>query len=101
MLQPGKCLFPVFHPQVGIYKSASRNIAFLPALLQFVEEPKCIFATPGMSVRPDEHTYDTGATVGDGNRLLQNRNCILGLTFGDERETEIPKGTCRVRLHCQ
>jgi hypothetical protein len=51
----------------------------LPAPLQLREEPKGIRASPGVGIRPDQHTDDPWAAVGYRNRLFQNRNRFLAL----------------------
>ena len=67
--KPGKRLVVFTETQITVHKGRSRNITYLPAPLQLREEPKAIWASPGVGIRPDQHTDDPWAAVGYRNRL--------------------------------
>jgi hypothetical protein len=62
-LKPRKCLIVVAKPQISIHKGAGRNVASLPTLFQFSEEPKRIGSSPGVGIRPDQRTDNPWAAI--------------------------------------
>src|SRR5260370_33034501 len=71
-LKPGKCLVVVAESQISVHKGGSRNVPGLLAFFQFLEEPKCISASPGVGISPHQHPNNAWATGRNRNRLLQN-----------------------------
>jgi hypothetical protein len=100
-LKPGKCFIVVAESQIGLDKRTGRDVAGLLALLQFLHEPERIRPSPGASVRPDQRTDNSGASIGKGSRLLKHRDCLFGLVVEDERPSKIPKDVSAVRLYGQ
>src|ERR1700730_7622961 len=96
-LKPRKRLLAIVESQVSVHKGGSRNIALI-ASLQFREEPKCVRASPGAGICPDEHADDGRGTVRNRERLFEERNRFLELTFGDKSESKSLEGSCIVRL---
>ncbi len=52
-LKPDKCLFLVVDSQIGVHKSAGRNIAFLLPSFQFIKQAKRFGAAAGVAHTPE------------------------------------------------
>src|SRR4029077_7329357 len=97
--QPGKRLLAIVESQESVHEGGRRNIARLVASFQFREEPKRVRAPPGGGICPDEHADYGRGTVRNRERLFEERDRFLRLTFGDKSESKILEGSCIVRLN--
>src|SRR5438105_1716143 len=87
--------------QVRIDKSASRNIARLLALLQLVNQAKCLRSTSGLPVCGRQQLDGARTTVRKRSRFLEYWDRFVRLALSDEYESKNPAGECIVRVHGQ
>src|SRR5215467_10855608 len=99
--EPGKRLVVVAEAHIILKERSGRNVALLPASLQFFNQTKRLRTSAGMPVSSGQDADYAGTSMSDGNGPLKWPDGILGFSFPNKRESQQPKGISVVRSHCQ